>query len=658
MTASCDPSTRYVLPADAPYLNNLAALWCSNPALARAVEALDDDSSAYQSTISYQVEASRTGCPTVIAHTSDGRAITLHSKYNPAAEAQKLIDRVKAETCVAFYLLGLGLGYPLEALFDRTSGESLLFVFEPDLRLIRTALEQRDLSRIISSGRLLLFTTADKSELFTKLTPHSAMCSMGFEGITHAPSLALYPEFYAEIQTWIAEFAAFSRTSLNTLVINGRRTAENVTRNLGEYVATPSVDALQDQYKGRPAIIISAGPSLRKNKHLLKDAAGKAVFIAVQTILQPLLEMGIEPEFVTSLDYHDLSTRYYEKLPKDLRTHLIAEPKASPKIFDVYPGPVTILGNDFADRLLREFSKEVDKGRLRSGATVAHLAYYLAEHLGCDPIVFVGQDLGFSDGLAYAPGTNIDEVWRPELSRFCTVEMKQWEFIARDRHILRRIADHEGKPMYTEERLYTYLQQFERDFLRTKTRIIDATEGGAKKRGTTSMKLAEAIREFCKDPLPRTAAADGRPGQQWIRAGKCVASLQARREEARQIELISQDTLPLLEEIREHVDDQTRVNRSIAQIDTLRARIDMFGATYDLVTQLTQRTELKRFQRDRQIMAAKLTGLDLQRKQIDRDLDNVKAVTEAAREFQGLMDEAIQKLKSFTDPAEPKKEAA
>src|SRR5258706_237662 len=394
MTASCDPSTRYVLPADAPYLNNLAALWCSNPALARAVEALDDDSSAYQSTISYQVEASRTGCPTVIAHTSDGRAITLHSKYNPAAEAQKLIDRVKAETCVAFYLLGLGLGYPLEALFDRTSGESLLFVFEPDLRLIRTTLEQRDLSRIISSGRLLLFTAADKSELFTKLTPHSAMCSMGFEGITHAPSLALYPEFYSEIQTWIAE------------------------------------------------------------------------------------------------------------------------PKASPKIFDVYPGPVTILGNDFADRLLRELSKEVDKGRLRSGATVAHLAYYLAEHLGCDPIVFVGQDLGFSDGLAYAPGTNIDEVWRPELSRFCTVEMKQWEFIARDRQILRRIPDHEGKPMYTEERLFTYLQQFERDFLRTTTQIIDATEVGAKNRGATTLKLAQPIQDSCQEPLPTAAPADGKPGQQ------------------------------------------------------------------------------------------------------------------------------------------------
>ena len=58
------------------------------------------------------------------------------------------------------------------------------------------------------------------------------------------------------------------------------------------------------------------------------------------------------------------------------------------------------------------------KDRLRAGATVAHLAFYLAEYLACDPIVFVGQDLGFSDGLAYTPGTSYEEVtlgtnWHP-----------------------------------------------------------------------------------------------------------------------------------------------------------------------------------------------------------------------------------------------------
>jgi hypothetical protein len=644
MTASHDPSKRYVLPADAPYLANLAALWQQQPSLARAVEGMEGVPE------SVVVEASKAGVPTLGVRTAEGRVVALHSKYNPVAEGQKLVEQTKLDGCVVFYVLGLGLGYHVETLFERASTESLVFVFEPDLGVLRAALERRDLSELIGSGRVYFFTVADKSEVFTKLTPHCAMCSMGFEGVTHAASVALHPAFFGEIQTWIAEFAAFARTSLNTLVINGRRTAENVTRNLAAYVETPSVNALKDQYKGRPAIIVSAGPSLRKNRHHLKDAQGKAVIIAVQTILQPLLEIGIEPQFVTSLDYHDISTRYYEKLPKGLKTHLVAEPKASPKIFDVFPGPVTILGSDFADRLLREIAKEVDKGRLSSGATVAHLAFYLAEHLGCDPIIFVGQDLGFGDGLAYAPGTNIDDVWRPELSRFCTVEMRQWEFIARERPILRKIPDFEGRPMYTEERLFTYLQQFERDFLKSKSVVIDATEGGARKRGAATRELADAIREFCTQALPERANPDGKPGQQWIRAGRCVASLQARREEARQIELISRDTLPLLEEIRDNIEDQGRVNSAIARIDALRGRIDTFGATYDLVTQLTQKSELERFQRDRRIQAKKLSGVELQREQIARDVENVRAVEGAAREFQALMDEVVRKLTAFTDP--------
>src|SRR5213079_2546333 len=162
------------------------------------------------------------------------------------------------------------------------------------------------------------------------------------------------------------------------------------------------------------------------------------------------------------------------------------------------PGPLSLLGNDFADSLLREM--ELKKTRLTSGATVAHLAFYLAEHLGCDPIIFIGQDLGFSDGLCYAPGTSYEDVWRPELGRFCTVEMKQWEQIVRDRHILRRVPDHQGRPMYTEERLFTYLQQFERDFAHSSRRIIDATEGGALKRGAESMTLARALEQFCTRP--------------------------------------------------------------------------------------------------------------------------------------------------------------
>ena len=633
MTRCIDDPCRFVLREDAPYLANLAALWTVDPALAEAIEAVDPRAT-------YPVRASKAGPPTVSAPTADGRTVCLHSRYQPVEEAQRLVEQIDVADRLAFYIFGFGLGYHVEHLFERAGDEAIFCVFEPDLRLLRTAFECRDLSKLIESRRMLFFTQLNKGELLSRLTPRAALISVGVEQVVHGPSMEVAGDFHRQMQTWIEEFASFSKTSLNTVVLNSRRTAENISHNLAWYVASSGIERLRQRHKGEPAVIVSAGPSLRKNKHLLKDLKDRAVLIAVQTTLQPMLEMGVEPHYVTSLDYHEICTRFFERLPATLNTELVAEPKAASAILRMYPGPVSLLGNRFAELTLREM--RLAKPELTGGATVAHLAFYLAEHLGCDPIIFVGQDLGFSEGLCYAPGTSYEDVWRPELGRFCTVEMKQWEQIIRERFILRRVPDYQGRPMYTEERLFTYLQQFERDFLKSRSRIIDATEGGAAKRGTTPMKLAEAIEQFCTRPL-RPAPRDY-PGLKWDRVGECIELLERRRDEAKAIERSSQQTLPLLEEIRDHNSDQSRVNQAIGRIDALRAKMNELGATYDLITELTQSTQLKRFEADRRLSASKLSGAERQCRQVARDVENVRGVTEAAAEFQRLMTDVIARI--------------
>jgi hypothetical protein len=628
-----DDSLRFVLPEDAAYLKNLAALWAVDPRLAEAIEATDAQPS-------YPCELSKSGAPTACIKTSDGRDVCLHSKYEPLREAEALIAQVPADERFVFFIHGFALGYHVELLARAASEEAILCILEPDLLMLRTALERRDFSDLLETGRVLLFTKLDKSELFVRLANYTGLLSVGCEVIEHAPSVSIAPEFHAQFRTWIAELRDYSRTAMNTLILNGRRTAENITRNIAWYVASPSLSRLEGRHKGKPAIVVSAGPSLRKNKHLLKEAAGRAVLIAVQTTFQPLVEMGVEPQFVTSLDYHEICARFFEKLPSGVKTELVAEPKATDRIFELNPGPVTVLGNDYAEGLLAEMHPA--KGKLAAGATVAHLAYYLAEHLGCDPIIFVGQDLGFSDGLCYTPGTSYEDVWRPELSEFCTTEMKQWEQIVRDRPILRQVPDQQGRAMYTEERLFAYLQQFERDFARSGARIIDASEGGVLKRGATVMTLAEAIERFCGEPLAQ--AGEDHPGLAWDRVPEAVECLKRRREEAGRIEQIARQTLPLLEEIAAHLDDQKRVNKAIARIDVLRAQMDSYGRCYDLITQLTQFAELQRFERDRKLAASRATGSDRQRRQVERDIDNVKSIIGAAEEFGALMAEVIEKL--------------
>ena len=81
----------------------------------------------------------------------------------------------------------------------------------------------------------------------------------------------------------------------------------------------------------------------------------------------------------------------------------------------------------------------------------------------------------------------------------------------------------------------------------------------------------EAIDRYCTEPFDgELAAHSDHPGPDWSRLPPCVDSLRRRREEAAEVEGISRQTLPLLEEIRDHADDQGRVNRAIAKIDGLR----------------------------------------------------------------------------------------
>jgi hypothetical protein len=228
--------------------------------------------------------------------------------------------------------------------------------------------------------------------------------------------------------------------------------------------------------------------------------------------------------------------------------------------------------------------------------------------------------------------------------------MKQWEQIVRDRYILRKVPDYQGRTMYTEERLFTYLQQFERDFGSSKAAIIDATEGGVLKRGARAMTLADAAAMYCTRRLD--AVPDDHPGIDRSRLGEARECLLARQVESRRIEEIARQTLPMLVDMRDHLDDQSRVNRLIAKVDQLRVKMDTVGRTYDLVTQLTQQTELERFHSDRKLAAGRLEGMERQKHQLDRDIANVEAVIEAAGEFSRLMDEAVASVNAFAQMAE------
>ena len=443
----------------------------------------------------------------------------------------------------------------------------------------------------------------------------------------------------------IREFVTFTRMSLLTLVSNSRITCKNIAMNLASYVSTPPIDILRDRFIGNPAIVISAGPSLARNIDQLEALKGRAVLCAVQTSVKPLLKRGIVPDFITSLDFHEMSRKFFEGVG-DLRdVHLVAEPKATWHVIDAYPGPISLLDSPWAHLVIGD--ELGSRGGLKAGATVSHLAFYLAVYMGCDPIIFVGQDLAYTGHVFYVPGVEIHQAWRSELNRFNTIEHKEWDRIVRNRPILRRVPASMGGELYTDELLLTYLEQFEKDIAQVPARVINATEGGARIRGTRTMTLAEAVESFCQQPIdPKRFAY--RKTTRWRDPSKLKAAddeLVLRIEEFDAAVTLCDEILTLLDELNGLLDDPTRFNRRLVRVDELRTRVSQESRAYRIVNAAMQTAELRRFSADRRISAQQTSDTDRARRQIERDIEFITSVRDGTKEVKPFLIEARRRIK-------------
>jgi len=460
-----------------------------------------------------QWAASKTGPLTATLTLPDGgRPLALASKYDPMAEAEKLTEQADLSKHAGIVLLGLGIGHHAALLAERIHESATLIVFEPDVAVLRAVLEQVDHSAWLGANNVELFTASDSDEgsvqggrgqLIQQLEPYAGNLTQGCVLITHPPPRKQHSEALNRFAESITDLLAYFRTNVATALVNSARTCENLLANLPYYAAGAAIDDLKDAAKGRMAVCVAAGPSLARNIDLLKDpqVRERIVLITVQTTLKPLLAHGIRPDFVTALDYAEISKRFYEGLPDLPDVTLVAETKAHPAILDSFPGPKRVTWSRFIEMGLP--GMEQPRCKIREGSTVAHLSMYLAQFLGCSTIAFIGQDLGFSDGLYYFPGVAMHEVWAPELGPFNTLEMLEWQRIARHRGHLSRHEDVNGNPIYSDEQMVTYLKQFERDFAQAEQTILDCTEGGMVKQNTQRMTLADAIAQHAGNtPVP------------------------------------------------------------------------------------------------------------------------------------------------------------
>ncbi|MGL5478711.1 MAG: motility associated factor glycosyltransferase family protein, partial [Clostridium sp.] len=193
-----------------------------------------------------------------------------------------------------------------------------------------------------------------------------------------------------------------------------------------------------------------------------------------------LLGVNIDPDFMAIIDGSQASYELVENYLDKTNTNLIYNEMTNSKILDNYKGPkISSAQSGFMKEILGEDIVDIIKG-----GSVANAMTFIAAFMGCNPIIFVGQDLAYTDNKGHAECAKTDSV---------SIDAKENYYKSNDVYV----EGIDGKEVRTSLSLKAYKESLE-DIVESfkDIKFINATEGGAAIRGTEVRKLKEVLEEF------------------------------------------------------------------------------------------------------------------------------------------------------------------
>lgn len=309
----------------------------------------------------------------------------------------------------ALIVIGAGDGGIFDHIARCLPGANVL-ALEPSAGAAHAVLARPDVSRRIRDGRLMLLV----GPTYTGATDAWRL----FEKITGMPPMLVDPAIEQQHTETVARAKLVAaQAALGAMQNNQARRKFagpyllNTLTNLPAIVAESNVAALVDAFSGVPAVIVAAGPSLDRNIADLKRLDGRALVIAADTAVRPLLAADIRPHLVVSVDPSDVNARHLNGLPDTSGMWLVAEGSVYPTVLPQFAGRTFMFRVSDHHPWPWLASHDADRGRLQAWGSVLTTAFDLACRLGCNPIVFAGADLAYTDRLLYCRNTTYESDW-------------------------------------------------------------------------------------------------------------------------------------------------------------------------------------------------------------------------------------------------------
>lgn len=438
------------------------------------------------------ISPSKCGAENLVKGSGD-EAFYYHDADDPVAEAEAWFKGLDLRNISVIYVYGIGLGYYYDAAEKWLQGDpkrGIVFL-ENNLYVIQAFLQTGRANRLLKDPQAYLsyFEDTEKEEESLKeiywdfiLTQMTFTCLKSYG--------ERYPDFFAELKHQITHAAAIKNGLVEEYLRYGISFFKNYYPNLLWLPESWRGTHLYGKFENIPAIICGAGPSLEKNILSLQGYLDKALLFGGGSALNALSSRGILPHFGIGVDpnptqHYRLSSNKAYEVPLFYRNRMHVE------AYRLVHGPRLYIpgagGYDIADWFDEKFGLKDEGEWLDEGHNVVNFGLELAYHLGCNPILFVGVDLAFTEMQSYASGI-VDDTTVQEKDILNTDDFDTSALLKKDIY---------GRPIYT---LWKWISESEwtTDYAKSHPQltIINCTEGGLGMPQIPNMPLKEAAERY------------------------------------------------------------------------------------------------------------------------------------------------------------------
>lgn len=402
----------------------------------------------------------------------------LHSVYNVDTEIDRMFSEIdkNSERIIIF---GLGLGYGIDYIYNNFPKLKRIIIIEPDLNVFKETLNFVNMEEmLVKLKNVTLIINKSPEEAFNILWASLKERIMEkVELVYNISYRTLYEGYFEKISNYLKEYIQNTLIATATDDAFSKSWITNVFKNL-KFNGIP-IEIFFYRINRVPAIIVSAGPSLNQNIQYLKDIKDRALIIAVGSAIKILDTHGITPHFRFAFDGNLTEKKVFEEIDTEA-CPLIYGSELYNEILPEYKGQKIkfILDLDFISRYIHKELGE-ENHLIASGFSVANVALDAVIKMGFTKVIFMGQDLSYTNGQLYAKGSALGNK---------DIDFKDEMYI--------RTNDMNGNEVYTTKQFMGMKNLFESIIEKSNNvEFINATAEGLHIKGTVDKRIEDVINE-------------------------------------------------------------------------------------------------------------------------------------------------------------------